>query len=67
VVEVWVRDNCIPAWNAYTGKNFETDTLLDLGFYQPTTQGRSGGDRGAICYVARMDRAPVTSSMKASQ
>jgi hypothetical protein len=63
----WVRANCIPAWNAYTGKDFDTDTVLDLGFLQPTTKGWNGGDRDVICYVTRVDHAPLTSSVKATQ
>jgi len=63
-VQDWVRGNCVPAWNAYTGKDFDTDTVLSLGFYQPSPDGWSGGDRTVVCYASRTDGAPLTSSVK---
>ena len=63
-VDSWVRSNCIPAWSAYTGKSFETDAVLDLGFYLPTTNGWKHGDRGITCYADRVDRGSMTSSIK---
>jgi hypothetical protein len=64
LVESWVRTNCVPAWSTYTGKNFETDTALDIGFYLPTTDGWKHGDRGITCYADRVDRASMTSSVR---
>jgi len=67
VVESLVGANCIPAWNAYTGKTYDSEEILDLGFYQPTSQGWSKGDRDVICYAIRVDSEPMTSSLKATQ
>jgi hypothetical protein len=64
VVESWVRLNCLSAWSTYTGKNFENDTVLDLGFYLPTAEGWKHGDRGITCYADRVDRGSLTSSVK---
>ena len=63
-VQDWIRGNCVPAWNTYTGKDFDSDLTLSLGFYQPSPEGWSSGDRSVVCYAARVDGAPMTSSVK---
>jgi Septum formation len=63
-VDTWVRANCLPAWEAYTGKTFETEPMLTAGYYQPTPDGWSSGDRDVICYAYREDNAPMTVSVK---
>jgi hypothetical protein len=63
-VQDWIRSTCVPAWNTYTGKDFDTDATLTLGFYQPSPEAWSGGDRSVVCYAARVDSAPMTSSVK---
>jgi putative regulator of septum formation len=63
-VETWVRSNCLPAWETYTGKTFETEPVLTVGFYQPTSDGWSKGDRDVICYAMREDSAAMTGSVK---
>lgn len=64
-IEGWVRTNCLPAWSAYTGKNFESEAVLGLRYYQPSSEGWKGGDRDVICYAAREDNGTMTSSVKA--
>jgi hypothetical protein len=64
VVQTWVGDNCVPAWNAYTGKNIETEEVLALGYYQPTREGWGKGDRGIVCYATRTDGATTSTSFK---
>lgn len=63
-VETWVVSNCVPAWTTYTGKDPQTEQVITLGWYQPTTEGWSKGERGIICYAARVDEKPMTSSVK---
>ena len=63
-VEDWVRTNCLPAWTTYTGKDFETEAVLTLGYYQPTAEGWKTGDRDIICYAIREDSATMTTSVK---
>lgn len=63
-VQAWVQANCLPAWSTYTGKYFETDQILDLGYYLPTADAWEHGDRGITCYVDRLDRGSLTSSLK---
>lgn len=64
IVEAYVRATCLPAWSAYTGKDFETEAVLGLGYYIPTTDGWKDGDRGIVCYAARDDDATMTGSVK---
>ena len=64
--EDWVASNCVPAWSSYTGKNAESETVLTLGFYQPTADGWKKSDRDVICFAARRDGDPMTSSVKAA-
>jgi hypothetical protein len=63
-VEAWLRSNCVPAWETYTGKTFQTEPMLTIGYYQPTTAGWSKGDRDVICYAMREDHAAMTGSVK---
>jgi hypothetical protein len=63
-VEDWIRSNCLPAWSTYTGKVFDLEPVLTLGYYQPTQEGWSHGDRDVICYAAREDQGPMTGSVK---
>jgi hypothetical protein len=67
VVEAWVSANCVPAWNAYTGKSIDTETVLGLGYYQPTDKGWGKGDRDIICYAGRVDGAPMTATLRIAQ
>jgi hypothetical protein len=60
----WARANCLPAWEAYTGKTFDTEPVLTASYYQPTPDGWSKGDRDVVCYATREDNAPMTGSVK---
>lgn len=61
----FVQASCVPAFNTYTGLDFNALEAVDLGFLTPTTEGWSGGDREMICYAIRVDGAPVSQSFKA--
>jgi hypothetical protein len=64
-VQEWVRTNCVPAWSTYTGKDFDSELTLALGFYQPSPESWGSGDRKMVCYAIREDAAPMTTSVKA--
>jgi Septum formation len=64
VVESWVDSYCVPAWTGYTGKNVFTDPILTLGWYQPSEEGWTNGDREVMCYAGRLDRASMSSSVR---
>lgn len=61
-----VRNQCVPAFNTYTGRDYDTDQELDIGYFIPTEEGWNIGDRELICYAVRVDAAPMTQSVKGS-
>jgi hypothetical protein len=54
----------VPAFNSYTGRDWDTDTELTLSFFRPTTTGWANGDRGFTCFVTRLDEAKLTASVR---
>jgi hypothetical protein len=63
-IETYVETRCLPAWTSYTGKDYQTEPVLDLGYYSPSADGWKDGDRGIICYAIREDGGPMTTSVK---
>jgi Septum formation len=63
-VGTFLKAQCLPAWQAYTGKDFETEVVLTLGYLMPTQEGWGKGDRDITCYAAREDGAAMTSSVR---
>jgi hypothetical protein len=55
---------CTPAFNAYTGLDFDSDLTYNIGTFKPTSDGWSGGDHKVICYATRADEAKMTQSIK---
>lgn len=58
------QTTCKPAFNAYTGLDYDTDTTYDLAAFRPTSESWGNGDRKVICYAIRSDEAPLTKSIK---
>lgn len=63
-IDSFVEANCLPAWTAYTGRAYETETVLRLGYYVPSPDGWKDGDHGIVCYAAREDGAAMTTSVR---
>lgn len=59
--------NCIPAFNAYTGRDFQSDEELDMGSLIPSDDGWRSGDHEMACYVIRIDGAATTESVRVAQ
>lgn len=57
---------CVPAFNAYTKLDFNTQPDLDMGFLYPTSAAWSSGDRRVTCYLYRLDEQKFTGSKKAA-
>jgi hypothetical protein len=55
---------CIPAFDDYTGLDFETDPTWTLGYLVPLEEDWNNGDRSVSCYATRLDDAPTTGSIK---
>ena len=65
--DVFSETNCIPAFNTYTGLDFETAMEYDMGVFYPLEEGWEQGDREITCYLVRSDDGPMTQSVKAVQ
>jgi hypothetical protein len=61
-----MRENCLPAFEAYTGRDWETDTELDYTGLTPTLSGWTGEkhDRDFTCYLIRIDEGKLYGSLK---
>jgi len=60
----YIRENCVPIFESYTGRTFPTETELDLGYFRPTLAGWGEGDRGFSCYLSRSDGQKLTASLR---
>jgi hypothetical protein len=65
--DAFVEEHCIPAFNAYTGLDYMSDQVMDIGSFTPTAEGWSQGDHEVTCHIMRIDGAPMNASVKASQ
>lgn len=62
-----VGETCVPAFNAYTGSDFEQQPDLDIYWLYPLAEGWQEGDRQIVCSLFRVDEQPLDRSMKAAQ
>ena len=60
----YIGETCVPAFSAYTGRDFQTDTEFDLGYFHPTLTGWGEGDREFTCYISRADGAKLTAPVR---
>lgn len=60
----YILENCVPVFETYTGREADTESELNLGWFQPTLTGWGEGDRGFTCYVSRLDDVPLNASIK---
>ncbi len=63
-IETYVGTSCLQAWSAYTGKNYQAEVVLGLGYYMPSEEGWKDGDRGIVCYATREDGAAMMTSVR---
>lgn len=55
---------CDPAFVTYTGKDSNTDPEWTYGFFYPNEEQWADNSRLVICYAARLDEAPTSTSIK---
>ena len=60
----FVLDRCIPAFNSYTGLDYNVATDLDVAPMWPTSEGWNGGDREITCFAVKVDGSTFTGSVK---
>ena len=65
-LDSFVETTCVPAFTTYVGKEIDSDADHSIGYFYPTRDGWSSGDRTITCYVARTDEGKMTESVKGS-
>jgi len=63
VIEVFMNNNCMPAFLAYVGKEYEA-SKLDLSWLSPTSDSWRQGDRSVQCSVYDPSADRLTGSLK---
>jgi hypothetical protein len=61
---LFAQQQCVPAFEAYLGRDYESDTEFDYGFYYPAPESWSDSDREVACFIYRLDGGTMTSSVK---
>jgi hypothetical protein len=64
-MERFVDERCVPAFEAYTGAAFDSQTELTFGWFYPTRASWNDGDREVSCYLLRSDGETLTGSRRA--
>jgi Septum formation len=60
----YFTDNCLPAYTAYTGVDILTTSDMDMGYFAPTSEGWSKGDRKITCYGNKIGQSKMSASIK---
>jgi len=60
----YIQSSCVPAFESYVGRAFDTDPALNVGYFHPTRDGWDSGDRTITCYISQPDESPMTKSLK---
>jgi hypothetical protein len=53
----FVADKCLPAFDVYTGRSYETASELGIEWFTPTEESWKDGSRKVICYAVSADQA----------
>lgn len=57
---------CTPAFDRYTGLEFDTAVDFNWGAFTPGVAGWNDGDREVTCYIVRVDGSEISGSMRAA-
>ncbi|HYN69964.1 MAG TPA: septum formation family protein [Candidatus Eisenbacteria bacterium] len=63
-LDQFAEDRCVPAFESYVGRDYQTDRELELGLFYPLEEAWDGNDREIACWVYRVDEQPLTNSVK---
>jgi hypothetical protein len=63
----FVGDQCRPAYRSYLGSDFDADPLYDMAYLFPTDESWTDGDRRVACLVQRVDRKPITGTVRVTR
>jgi Septum formation len=64
----YVRDQCLPLVESYTGRTLDEIDAAGLGYayFYPTSDSWSSGDRGVTCYLEKSDGTKLVGSVRVS-
>jgi len=65
--EAFVDERCLPAFETYTGSPFDGQSLLDLGWFTPTAESWTFGDRTIHCYLTPLDGSMTSMSYQGAK
>jgi hypothetical protein len=63
-IESFVAASCFPAFASYTGLDFLTDKVYDIGYIYPLEADWNKGERKVTCYTSKIDGSVMTASVK---
>jgi hypothetical protein len=63
----FVQSRCVPAFNTYTGLDYDSDPTYDIQPLQPTPEGWTKGDHIINCLLVRVDGATFKGSVRAGR
>jgi len=66
VIDQFASTACEPVFATYVGKAAAAMPDLTIGYFYPTADGWSRGDRTITCYVSKADESSMSSSLKGS-
>jgi hypothetical protein len=60
----YVEDQCVPAFEAYSGSAYDDQDVLDIGWFTPTEAGWDDGTRTVTCYLTPLDGSRTSQSYR---
>ena len=64
--EDYAADKCLPAFEAYTGRTYESAIDLEIEWFVPTSESWADGNKKVVCYAVNADGTTLTKSLKVS-
>lgn len=63
----YVEAQCLPAFAEYTGSDYESQEVLEVGWFTPTERAWDDGDREVTCYLTPVDGARTSQSYRGAK
>lgn len=60
----YIDETCVPAFEAYVGRAVDSQPELSIGYFYPSRDGWTSGDRTVTCYLSQPDDSPMTQSLR---
>ena len=63
-LDSYVDAQCLPAFEAFTGSDFDGQEVLDIGWFAPTAGSWEDGDHEVLCYLTPTDGSMTSQSYR---